>query len=174
MLQGWEIVRTTTSRQDAGPRTLREFFTIMIVHEAVLHFQLARYGDDEPLTTTSRLLHYLIAGIAQAPHECFWIVCMNPKRRAICRLRLAEGPCVTCSIGVRQIIRAMLLADAMAVACLRTETGPIPRPNLADGRLLWALRETTRHMNLDFVDYFVAKVDTLDYHSWREHERPSS
>jgi hypothetical protein len=58
---------------------------------------------------------------------------------------MAEGPCVTCTIGVRQIIRAMLLADAMAVACLRTEVDSIPRPNLADGRLLWALRETTRY-----------------------------
>jgi DNA repair protein RadC len=174
VLHGWEIVRTTTSRHVAGPRTPCDFIMIMIVHEAVLHFQLARYGDDEPLTTTKRLLHYLTDGIAPAPHESFWIVCMNPKRRAICRIRLAEGPCVTCSVSVRQIIRAMLLADATAVACLRTETGPIPRPNLADGRLLWVLRETTRYMNLDLADYLVARLDSLDYHSWREQTRPTS
>jgi DNA repair protein RadC len=146
----------------------------MLVHEATLNFQLVRYGDEEPLTNTKRLLAYLTAGVADSPHESFWIVCMNPKRRAICRVRLAEGPCVTCTVGVRQIIRAMLLADAMAVACLRTEVGSIPRPNLADGRLLWALRETTRYMNLELVDYFVAKLNSLDYHSWREHERPAA
>jgi DNA repair protein RadC len=174
VLHAWEIVRTTTSRQVAGPRTLRDFVTIMIVHEATLNFQLVRYGDDEPLTNTKRLLAYLSDGIAEDMHESFWIVCMNPKRRAICRMRMAAGPCVAATVGVRQIIRAMILSEAMAVACLRTEHASVPRPNLADARLLWTLRETTRHMNMELVDYFVARLDSLDYHSWREHERPAA
>ena len=174
MLHGWEIVRTTTSRQVAGPWTLRDFATIMLVHEATLNFQLVHYGEDEPLTTTKRLLAYLTTGIADDTHESFWIVCMNPKRRPICRLRLGCGPLVATQIGVRQVFRATLLADALAIACLRTETGPIPRPSLADGRLLWGLRETARHMNIELADYFVAKLDSLDYHSWREHDRPAA
>lgn len=173
MLHGWEIVRTTTSRQVAGTRTLRDFVTIMLVHEATLNFQLVRYGDEEPLTTTKRLLAYLTAGIAEDPHESFWIVCMNPKRRPICRIRVANGPCVAATVGVRQIIRAMILSEAMAVACLRTERA-LPKPTLADARLLWTLRETTRLMNMDLIDYFVARLDTADYHSWREHERPAA
>lgn len=174
MLHGWEIVRTTTPRQVAGPRTLRDFATIMLVHEATLNFQLVRYGDEEPLTTTKRLLAYLTAGIADDPHESFWIVCMNPKRRPICRMRIAAGPCVAATLGVRQIIRAMILSEAMAVACLRTENGGVPRPNLADARLLWALRETTRLMNMDLVDYLVARLNSSEYHSWRDHERPAA
>lgn len=146
----------------------------MLVHEAMLNFQLVRYGDDEPLTSTKRLIAYLTAGVVADPHESFWIVCMNPGRRAICRMRMASGPCVAATLGVRQIIRAMILSEAIAVACLRTERAAIPRPNLADARLLWTLRETTRLMNLDLVDYFVARLDTTEYHSWREHERPAA
>jgi DNA repair protein RadC len=142
----------------------------MLVHEATLNFQLVRYGDEEPLTTTKRLLAYLTEGIAEDPHESFWIVCLNPKRRPICRMRMAAGPCVAATVGVRQIIRAMILSEAMAVACLRAERALIPRPNLADARLLWTLRETTRLMNMELVDYFVAKLDSPAYHSWREHE----
>ena len=174
MLHGWEIVRTTTSRQVAGQRTLRDFAPIMLVHEATLNFQLVHYGDEEPLTTTKRLLAYLTSGIADDPHESFWIVCMNPKRRAICRMRMAAGPCVTATVSVRQIIRAMILSEAMAVACLRTERGEVPKPNLADARLLWTLRETTRLMNMDLVDYFVVNLHSTEYHSWREHERPAA
>ncbi len=139
-----------------------------------LNFQLVRYGDEEPLTTTKRLLAYLTDGIAEDPHESFWIVCMNPKRRPICRMRMAAGPCVTATVGVRQIIRAMILSEAMAVACLRTERASIPRPNLADARRLSTLRETTRLMNMELVDYLVARLDSRDYHSWREHERPAA
>jgi len=81
---------------------------------------------------------------------------------------------VAATVGVRQIIRAMILSEAMAVACLRRERTAIPRPNLADARLLWTLRETTRLMNMELVDYFVAQLATADYHSWREHERPAA
>ena len=98
---------------------------------------------------------------------------MNPKRRPICRMRMAAGPCVSATVGVRQVIRAMLLSEAMAVACLRTEPNRAPRPNLADARLLWTLRETTRLMNMDLVDYLVARLDGPEYHSSREHERPA-
>jgi len=146
----------------------------MLVHEAMLNFQLVRYGDEEPLMTTKRLLAYLTDGIAEDPHESFWIVCMNPERRAICRMRMAAGPCVAATVGVRQIVRAMILSEAMAVACLRTERAAIPRPNLADARLLWTLRETSRLMNMELVDYIVARLDSRDYHSWREHERPTA
>ena len=33
VLHGWDIVRTTTFRQDAGAGTLRDFVTTMNVHE---------------------------------------------------------------------------------------------------------------------------------------------
>ena len=88
-------------------------------------------------------------------------------------MRMAAGPCVSATVGVRQVIRAMLLSEAMAVACLRTEPNGAPRPNLADARLLWTLRETTRLMNMELVDYLVARLDGPEYHSWREHERPA-
>lgn len=146
----------------------------MIVHEATLNFQLVRYGDEEPLTTTKRLLAYLTDGIAEDAHESFWIVCMNTKRRPICRMRMAAGPCAAATVGVRQIIRAMFLSEAMAVACLRTERAAIPRPNLADARLLWTPREASRLMNMELVDYIVSRLDAPEYHSWREHERPAA
>lgn len=89
-------------------------------------------------------------------------------------MRMAAGPCVAATVGVRAIIRGMLLAEAVSVACLRTGVAASPRPNLADARLLWNLRETTRYMNMELVDYFVARLDNPQYHSWREHERPAA
>lgn len=31
------------------------------------------------------------------------------------------------------------------------ETGSVPRPNLADGRLRWVLRETTRYVSWNWL-----------------------
>ncbi len=170
MLHGWEIVRTTTSRQVAGTRTLRDFITIMIVHEAVMNFQLVHYGEEEPLTSTKRILSYATDGVAESDKEEFWVVFMNPKRRPLCRLRLKTGPLVASQIMPREVIHAVLQLEARAFACLRTVVdGPV-RPNLADGRLLYSLRECARHLNLELVDYLVARLDGSDFHSWHEAE----
>lgn len=141
----------------------------MLVHEATLNFQLVHYGEDEPLTTTKRLLAYLTQGLPDSTEESFWIVCMNPKRRPICRLRLGTGPLVVTRVGVRQIFHAALLAEARAFACLRTASEPVPQSSPADGRLIFGLSETANHMGIELADYLIAKLDTLDYHSWREH-----
>jgi DNA repair protein RadC len=171
VLHGWEIVRTTTSRQVAGPRTLRGFITIMIVHEAVMNFQLVHYGEDEPLTSTKRILHYLTDGVAESGEEEFWVVCMNPKRRPICRLRLKSGPLIASQVMPREVIHPVLQLEARAFACLRTVVdGPV-RPNLADGRLLYSLREIARHLNLELVDYLVARLATNGCHSWHDSDR---
>jgi DNA repair protein RadC len=170
VLHGWEIVRTTTSRQVAGPRTLRGFITIMIVHEATLNFQLVHYGEDEPLTSTKRILNYLTDGVAEGDEEEFWVVFMNSKRRPICRLRLRTGPLIASQVMPREVIHAVLQLEARAFACMRTVVeGPV-RPNLADGRLLYSLRECAKHLNLELVDYLVARLDASEYHSWYDAE----
>lgn len=65
----------------------------------------------------------------------------------------------------------VLLADAKAFACLRTQPeGPV-RLSLADGRLLFTLRETARLMNVEFTDYLIAKPDGRGCYSWREQEK---
>ncbi len=171
MLHGWEIVRTTTSRQIAGPRTLRGFITIMIVHEAVMGFQLVHYGEEEPLTSTKKILAYATDGVAESDEEEFWVVFMNPKRRPICRLRLKAGPLIASQVFPREVIHAVLQLEARAFACLRSAVDAPIRPNLADGRLLYGLRECARHLNLELVDYLVARLDGSEYHSWREAER---
>ena len=142
----------------------------MRVFEARLAFQLVHGGEEEPLTTTKRLLAFLAGGLTGSFQESFWIVCMNPKRRPICRMRLGTGPLIATQVGVRDVFRAALLAEARALACLRTECGDVPRPTPAEDRLVRALRETAKHMNIEFADYLVAKLDSPDYHSWREHD----
>lgn len=98
------------------------------------------------------------------------VVFMNPKRRPICRLRLKSGPLIASQVMPREIIHAVLQLEARAFACMRTVVdGPV-RLNLADGRLLYGLRECARHLNLDLVDYLAARLDGRDYHSWRDSE----
>lgn len=96
----------------------------------------------------------------------------NPKRRPICRQRLACGPLVAAQVGVQKVFLSIALAEAKAFACLRTQpSGPV-QPTLADGRLTWSLREMAKLCHVEFVDYFITRLDGRDYYSWREHERP--
>jgi DNA repair protein RadC len=141
----------------------------MIVHEASLNFQLVRYGEDEPLTTTKRLLAYFTAGVPDDEQETFWILCMNPKRRPLFRQRMKTGPLVAAQVAPRDVIHIALLAEARSIAVMRTDCGSGPlNPTLADGRLLWTIREAAKHLNIEIADYLISRLSGRDYHSWRE------
>ncbi len=144
---------------------------VMQINEARLNFQLVHFDADERLVNTQQLLRYLTAGLPEEMPESFWIVAMNPNRRPICRMQIKTGVLVACQCLVPDVFLALLLAEAKSFACLRTQIdGPV-RPSLADGRLLWSLKETARLMNIEFVDYFIARLGGAGHYSWRETDR---
>lgn len=143
----------------------------MHIHEARLNFQLIHFDAADRLATTRHLLLYLTAGVPESPVETFWLVAMNANRRPICRTRIKSGPLVATQALVPEVFLAILLAEAKAFACLRTQPQGVPRPSLADGRLLWSLKETALLMDIELVDYFITRPDQAGYYSWREHDR---
>ncbi|MEO6002296.1 MAG: JAB domain-containing protein [Opitutus sp.] len=148
--------------------TLCDFIILMITYEASLTYQLINFEAADSLATTKQLLAYLAAGIPDHDPETFWVVCMNPKRRPICRTRIASGILAMSQVSLRDVWRVILLAEAKAFAVLRTQYDVTVRPSLADGRLSCNLRETARLMNVEFIDYLIARVDGSDYYSCRD------
>jgi DNA repair protein RadC len=160
---------TADHRHAAGKRTPPEFTTNMLIHEARLNFQLVKFADEEPLTTPKRLLAYLAEGLAAEADETFWLVCMNPGRRPICRLRLRGGPLVAAMVSMRDVARVVVLTEARAIACLRTPgAGPV-RPGPADARLVANLHDTGKLLQVELADYLIARLDDSHYYSWFEH-----
>jgi len=168
---GWESGLSTTTRHDAEAENGLISHSRMQINEARLNFQLIHFDAADRLATTRHLLLYLTAGVPECPVESFWIVAMNSNRRPICRARIKACALVASQSLVPEVFLAVLLAEAKSFACLRTQPhGPV-RPSLADGRLLWNLKETARLMNLEFVDYFIVGAEGAAYYSWREHDR---
>ena len=101
--------------------------------------------------------------------ETFWILCMNPKRRPLFRQRMKSGPLVAAQVVPRDVIRVALLAEARSIALMRTNCGSgALNPTLADGRLLWTIRESPKHLNIEIADYLITRLSGSDYHSGRE------
>jgi DNA repair protein RadC len=143
----------------------------MQINQATLHHQVVRFDASDRLATTRQLLTYLTAAIPDTGEESFWIACLNPNRRPICRTRIKTGVLVAARVSVRDVFLAVLLAEAKAFACLRLQPDGAAQPSLADGRLNWNLQETARLMNIEFIDYLIAPTGGRGYHSWRESER---
>jgi DNA repair protein RadC len=143
----------------------------MHINEATLAYQVLTFDAADRLATTRQLLAYLTAGVPDTGEESFWIACLNPNRRPICRTRIKIGPMVASRVTMRDVFLPLLLAEAKAFACLRLHPESELEPKLNDGRLLWNLRETARLMNIELVDYLIASLDGRAYHSWREHDR---
>jgi DNA repair protein RadC len=119
------------------------------------------------------MLSYLTAGVPEIEQETFWVLAMNPKRRPICRQRLACGPLVAAQVSVQKIFLTIALAEAKALACLRTQAQGVVQPTLADGRLAFNVRAMANLCHVEFVDYLVTRLDGRDYCSWRESGRLS-
>ena len=132
--------------------------------------QTVWHADEEPLTSTRRLLAYLITGLKDDAPSSFWIACMNPKRRPICRVRINFGVLVATQVIPRDVFRVALLAEARSIACLRTAERET-KPTLADGRLLFTLRETSKLLGIEFADYLIARCRDHDFYSWHDTDR---
>jgi DNA repair protein RadC len=142
----------------------------MQVCEARIVHQLLNIEAADRLKTTKHLLHYLTAGIPDCDTETFFIACMNPKRGPIFRTHIRTAPLVACRISTAEIFLPLLLSEAKTFACLRTQqVGPV-RPSLADGRLLYNLRETGRMIGIHLVDYLITRLDASEVFSWREND----
>ena len=137
----------------------------------MLHHQVLCFDAADRLATTKQLLAYLTVGVPDTGGESFWIACLNPNRRPICRTRIKTGPLVAARVSISVVFLALLLAEAKSFACLRLQPDGVIQPGLADGRLLWNLCETARLMNIEFIDYLIAPTAGRGYHSWRENER---
>ncbi len=144
----------------------------MLINEARIDFQQVWFQADDPLNTAKRMLKYLTKGVPECDKETFWLLAMNPNHRPICRQRLACGPFVAAQVGVTKVFLTVALAEAKAFACLRTQPEGTTQPTLADGRLIWNLREMAKLCHVEFVDYFILRPDQPSYYSWREAERP--
>ena len=142
----------------------------MQVCEASIVHQLLHIEAADRLETTKQLVQYLTAGIPDSDTESFFIACINPKRRPICRTHVRTAMLVASRITTADVFLPLLLSEAKTFACLRTQpVGPV-RPSLADGRLFWLLRETGRMIGIQLVDYIIVSLDGDEIHSWREHD----
>lgn len=130
---------------------------------------------DAPLFTTRRVLEYLEGGIHADDYagddEAFWLITMTADRHPIARLRLKTGHLVAARVSCREIFEAALLAGAGAIVCARTQHGGSVQPGLADGRLLWDIVESTKHLNVLLADYLITHVGGCAYYSYQEHRR---
>lgn len=144
----------------------------MQIQEATLAFQVIQFDAADRLATTRQLLAYLTDGAPDHGVESFWLACLNANRRPICRLRLKIGSFVVYRVMPRDVFLAAMLAEARAFACLRIQPQGEVTPNLADGRMIGNLRDVSRLLGFEFVDYLIARPDGGECHSWRENERP--
>jgi len=140
----------------------------MQVCEASIVHQLLHIEAADRLESTKQLLHYLAAGLPESDEESFFIASMNPKRRPICRTHIKTGVLVASRISTADVFLPLLLAEAKTFACLRTQPVGAVRPSLADGRLLWNLREAGKMIGIQLVDYLITRLDSDEIYSWRE------
>lgn len=140
----------------------------MQVSEARIVYQLLDIEAGDQLKTTAQLVQYLTACLPPSEVETFMVACLNPKRRPITRMQVRTGPLVASRVSSAEVFRVLLQTEAKCFACLRTQPTGVAQPSLADGRLLFQLREAGIQLGVPLIDYLIVRLEPLEIHSWRD------
>lgn len=110
---------------------------------------------------------------AHPNREQFWVIFLNRRNIVIGRHLLSLGSQNACIAHPREILRAVLMADACGFVCVHNHPSGDPSPSAPDNNITRLIREASKAIDLTFQDHIIIGDRTVDpmgkgYFSFRE------
>ena len=147
----------------------------MQMFETSLQWRLVQLSESEQLKTPKQIVRYMLGAFADcADQQSLWLISCSVNRWAISRTCLKPGPLVTAVPHLRDVMRIAILADARAIALVRSEPADNCAADTADLRLAQRLRNAATAIEVEWIDSLI--ISTRDdatkpeYYSLWEHE----
>lgn len=127
--------------------------------QAVL--ELSRRALAEQLETGSTLnspaavRQYLQLMLGRQEYESFVVLCLDVKHRLIASEEMFRGTLTHTSVHPREVVKAVLAANAAAVILAHNHPSGTPEPSAADRALTVALRDALRLVEVALLDHFI-------------------
>lgn len=133
--------------------------------------------EDAPVTRIERPEHavaVMSGAFDAAPNrEHFYVILCNRKNIVLGRHLVSVGSQNACIASPREILRAVLVADACAFVCVHNHPGGDPAPSNSDLMITRQIREAAKTMELALLDHIIIGDKTIDptgkgYYSMKE------
>lgn len=122
--------------------------------------------EDHPVTrclTPEDAVKVMAGAFDATPEqESFWLILLNHRGIVKGRLMLTLGTQTACLAHPREVMRAVLLANATSFLCVHNHPGGDPAPSTHDVQITKMIRDAAKTMEIVFQDHLIIGDSTVD------------
>jgi DNA repair protein RadC len=132
--------------------------------DTALDILSAEVLHSEPLTNPALVSSFLVTKFAGLEHEVFSILLLDNRHRVLRYEELFRGTIDGCSVHPREVLKAVLHANAAALILAHNHPSGIPEPSKADISLTKRLTDALALIDVRVLDHLVVgSVDTVSF-----------
>ena len=146
-----------------GPKNL---FGIKLIKAVAERYLEARLKNKKPLNNSRELFEYLKLRLGHKKRECFSVVYLDAKNRAVHTEILFEGTLTASAVYPREVVRAALNHHAAALILAHNHPSGDPAPSDEDIALTRRLTLACQLMGITVHEHLIIGADT--YYSFAD------
>jgi len=99
--------------------------------------------------------------VDEFPEEVSFVVCLNANNKAINIFELSHGLTATTFIGIKEVMRRVLLSNAESFVLVHTHPGCSAEPSPEDLSLTESMYKAAKLLDLEFIDHIIIGHDSF-------------
>ena len=113
--------------------------------------------------TPAQVYQFMKDAFAPYPvQETAWVILLNRKYKALGRVMISMGTLTSTLLGVREVFRAAILGNAVAIVVCHNHPSGDSAPSSADIEVTRQLRAAGEVMDIQLLDHVIVGCPTAD------------
>ncbi len=119
-----------------------------------------RHPKGEPLTSPAKMREYFQLRYGELEHEVFSLVLLDNRHRLINVEEMFRGTIDGASVYPREVVKAVLMWNAAAVAFVHNHPSGIAEPSEADKRITERLKDALALIDVKVLDHLIVSYES--------------
>ena len=125
------------------------------------------FSEATHITSPGDAATYLMGKLRHETHECFCVLLLNTKNRAIAVQQVAEGSVSSAIVHPREVFAPAITAHAASLIVAHNHPSGDPYPSAEDRNLTMTLSKAGEALGIPLIDHLI--IGDGRYYSFKEH-----
>lgn len=123
------------------------------------------------IRNSNDLFNFIAPSLVDLPHEEFWAVYLNIKKRVVGKARISSGGISDTTVDLRMVFKGALEKNAVCLAVAHNHPSGILTPSNNDIELTQRIKKAGEIMHIKLIDHLIVGITPnckSDYYSFSE------
>ncbi len=123
------------------------------------------------IRSSNDLFNFIAPSLVDLPHEEFWAVYLNIKKRVVGKARISSGGISDTTVDLRMVFKGALEKNAVCLAVAHNHPSGILTPSNNDIELTQRIKKAGEIMHIKLIDHLIVGITPnckSDYYSFSE------